>query len=269
MGIWRRKSAAAAADARREDLKRDVALTAHREDLESELLPRLGTDREKGLTAAAARAALAKHGPNQLTPPRRTPVWVRFLRELTGFFSLLLWGGAALCFVGYALDRARDHLFLGVTLVFVVVTTGIFSFVQNATSENLMAGFRDMLPPRVRVVRDGTPDEVAADRVVPGDVVLVSAGDLVPADLRVLDCSDDLRVDNAALTGESEPQRRRATCTHDDPLETQNLCFFGESPLASRGVRRVLPPDHLRLTCFHTLAGTQGRKSPRAAAGGS
>ena len=63
--------------------------------------------------------------------------------------------------------------------------------------------------------------------LVPGDIVNVEGGDLIPADMRVLRCSDNMQVDNASLTGESEPQKRRPRCTHDDPLETQNLCFFG------------------------------------------
>ena len=140
--------------------------TAHKEDLDTELLPRLGADANVGLSSAAVKARLAEHGPNALTPPRRTPAWVRFLKELTGFFSLLLWAGATLCFVGYAIDRSHDHLFLGVALVVVIVATGAFSFYQNSRSESLMAGFRGLLPPRVRVLRDGTTDEVAAAGLV-------------------------------------------------------------------------------------------------------
>ncbi|KAL7555017.1 hypothetical protein ACHAWF_018598 [Thalassiosira exigua] len=213
-------------EARHDDLKRNVEVTAHKEGLD-ELLERLGVNKHTGLSSDAAKAALAAHGPNQLTPPRQTPAWVKFFKELTGFFSLLLWGGSILCFAGYAIDRSKDHLFLGIVLVVVVVVTGIFSFVQNSKSESLMNSFKNMLPPKVKVMRDGTTDEVISTQIVPGDIVFVEAGDLVPADLRVLECSDNFQVDNAALTGESEPQKRRPICSHDDPLETQNLCFFG------------------------------------------
>ena len=90
-----------------------------------------------------------------------------------------------------------------------------------------MNSFKSMLPPKVKVLRDGTTDEIVSTNIVPGDIVFVEAGDLIPADIRVLECSDNFQVDNAALTGESEPQKRRPVCSHDDPLETQNLCFFG------------------------------------------
>ena len=166
-------------------------------------------------------------GPNMLTPPKQTPALIKFIKELTGFFSLLLWGGAILCFIGYSIDKSEDHLFLGIVLCFVVVVTGIFSYIQNSKSESLMNSFKNMLPPKVKVIRNGRSDEVVAMDLVPGDIVFVEGGDLIPADMRVLECSDNFHVDNAALTGESEPQKRKNLCTNDDPLETQNLCFFG------------------------------------------
>jgi sodium/potassium-transporting ATPase subunit alpha len=211
-----------------DDLKRNVHVTAHKETLEELTSPsRLNVNPHTGLDDTEAKQRLVTHGMNMLTPPKQTPVWIKFLKELSGFFSLLLWGGALLCFIGYSIDGSEDHLFLGIVLVLVVVVTGIFSFVQNSKSESLMNSFKSMLPPKVKVLRDGTTDEVISTRIVPGDIVYVEGGDLIPADIRVLECSDNFQVDNAALTGESEPQKRSSVCTHDDPLETQNLCFFG------------------------------------------
>lgn len=207
-------------------MKRNVVVKEHKEELQ-ELLDRLGVHPGHGLDTNKAKELLAKFGPNHLTPPKQTPAIVKFIKELTGFFSLLLWGGAVLCFVGYSIDRSEDHLFLGVVLVFVVIVTGIFSFIQNSKSESLMNSFKNMLPPKVKVLRGGRSDEIVAMDLVPGDIIFVEGGDLIPADMRVLECSDNFHVDNAALTGESEPQKRKSICTNDDPLETQNLCFFG------------------------------------------
>ena len=202
-------------------------MTEHKGDL-SELLDKFEVRGNVGLSSEEAKARLQKFGQNMLTPPRQTPTWIKFVRELTGFFSLLLWGGAILCFVGYAIDHSKDHLFLGLVLVFVVVLTGVFSFAQNSKSESLMNSFKNMLPPKVKVIRNGKSDEVVAMNLVPGDIVFVEGGDLIPADMRVIECSDNFNVDNAALkTGESETQKRRPEFIHDDPLETKNLCFFG------------------------------------------
>jgi len=208
-------------------LKSNVELSDHTEDLQK-LFERLGVNPSTGLSSAEVNRLIKEQGPNSLTPPKQTPTWVKFLKELTGFFSLLLWGGAILCFIGYILTPAFDVLCLGITLCVVNIITGVFSFYQNNKSESLMNSFANMLPPKVKVIRNGgVTDEVPSINIVPGDIVLVEGGDLIPADMRVLECSDNFQVDNAALTGESEPQKRRSECTHEDPLETQNLCFFG------------------------------------------
>lgn len=222
--VWKQKKHADEDECK--SLKRNVVVTEHKEDLQ-QLFDRLGVNPNVGHRSDQAKELLDKFGPNMLTPPKQTPAFIKFIQELTGFFSLLLWGGAILCFIGYSIDRSEDHLFLGVVLVFVVIVTGVFSYIQNSKSESLMNSFKNMLPPKVKVLRGGNSDEIVAADLVPGDIVLVEGGDLIPADMRVLESSDNFHVDNAALTGESEPQRRKPVCTNDDPLETQNLCFFG------------------------------------------
>ena len=91
----------------------------------------------------------------------------------------------------------------------------------------MMNEFKAMRPPKVKVIREGSKMLVDSSVVTIGDLVLLEQGDLVPADLRVVDCSPNMCVDNSSLTGESEPQKRKSECTHDDVLETANLCFFG------------------------------------------
>ena len=89
-------------------------------------------------------------------------------------------------------------------------------------------GHRDARrPPRVTVIRGGEVSFVDAALITIGDIVKLEQGDLVPADIRVLECSPNMCVDNSSLTGESDPIKRKPECTHSDPLETANLCFFG------------------------------------------
>eukprot|EP00634_Sargassococcus_sp_CCMP2135_P008662 CAMPEP_0198650648 /NCGR_PEP_ID=MMETSP1467-20131203/5116_1 /TAXON_ID=1462469 /ORGANISM="unid. sp., Strain CCMP2135" /LENGTH=1226 /DNA_ID=CAMNT_0044386507 /DNA_START=684 /DNA_END=4361 /DNA_ORIENTATION=+ len=91
----------------------------------------------------------------------------------------------------------------------------------------MMNEFKAMRPPKVKVIREGSKMLIDSSVVTMGDLVVLEQGDLVPADLRVVDCSPNMCVDNSSLTGESEPQKRKCECTHDDVLETANLCFFG------------------------------------------
>ena len=216
----------AAAQAEQDSLKAELKMTEHQEDLDS-LLAKYGTDVSAGMTTAAAIARQKIDGLNQLTPPKQKPEWLKFLEQLTDFFSLLLWGGAVLCFVGYGLKSEKDNLYLGSVLAGVVLATGIFGYFQERKSSNLMDSFKNMMPTMVKCVRDGETSNMNAKELVCGDIIKLDPGDKVPADVRVIVCSDDMKVDNASLTGESEPIKRENVCTHENPLETRNLAFFG------------------------------------------
>ena len=209
-----------------DELKAELSMTEHKEDL-NELLSRLSSDAEKGLSTSTAEARQAQDGLNRLTPPAQTPEWVKLLRTQTGFFSLLLWAGGILCFVGYGLKKEVDNLYLGIVLVAVVSLTGVFSYLQERTSSNLMDSFKNMMPTMTTVIRDGETTKLNAINLCKGDIIMLKGGDKVPADVRVIECSDDMKVDNASLTGESEPIKREPVCTDENPLETRNLCFFG------------------------------------------
>lgn len=187
------------------------------------------TDVEKGLTDEQVRRRRIKYGWNELTPPPSVPMWRQFLGHLTGFFSLLLWVAGILCFIAYGLQPdGVENLYLGVVLVVVVIITGIFSFYQDAKSQSVMAGFKNMVPAQTSVIRNGDPrpQEIPAREVVPGDIIMVNLGDKIPCDFRVIE-EKSFEVDNSSLTGESEPQRRKADNTEENLYEATNLAFFG------------------------------------------
>ncbi|OQR94535.1 sodium/potassium-transporting ATPase subunit alpha [Achlya hypogyna] len=209
-----------------DDAKRELNMDEHKKSI-AELCADLSTSVTAGMDSGEADARRAEDGPNRLTPPRSTPEIVKIFREMTGFFSLLLWAGGILCIVGYALVGDKSSLFLGIVLFCVVVITGLFSYSQNRKSSNLMESFKNMMPTITTVVRDGKSTKIDASLLVRGDVIVLKGGDKVPADIRIVECSDDLAVDNSSLTGEPEPLKRIPDCTHDNPLETKNLCFFG------------------------------------------
>merc|ERR1711971_1160270 len=196
-----------------------------------ELYKKYQVNPETGLTSAQAKANLERDGPNALTPPPTTPVWIKFLKTLFGGFSMLLWLGAVLCFLAYSIQATTleeppdDNLYLGVVLTFVVVITGIFSFYQENKSSKIMESFASLVPQYALCLRDGEKVTIKAEELTLGDIVEVKFGDRIPADLRVLE-RKSFKVDNSSLTGESEPQSRGPEFTHDNPLETKNLAFF-------------------------------------------
>ncbi len=151
----------------------------------------------QGLTAVQARQRLDHFGPNRLLekPPR--PVWLKFVDQFKNLLVLVLIGAAVLA---GAIGDTKDAV---VILVVIVLNAGL-GFYQEHRAEATLAALKQMLARHARVRRDGEVLQVAADSLVPGDIVLLDAGDRVPADARVL-AAHNAEVAEAALTGESQP----------------------------------------------------------------
>lgn len=150
-----------------------------------------------GLTSAHAAVLLKQHGLNQMPAEREVPKWKRLLLELTHFFALMLWVAAALAFVAGLPE-------LGVAIIVVVVVNGLFAYVQQEKAQHAAAKLRQLLPSEVTARRDGRNLRVHSTELVPGDVVILSSGDRVPADLSLAIVSG-CAIDESMLTGESEP----------------------------------------------------------------
>uniref|UniRef100_A0A8C7MG90 Sodium/potassium-transporting ATPase subunit alpha n=2 Tax=Oncorhynchus TaxID=8016 RepID=A0A8C7MG90_ONCKI len=253
-----------------DELKKEVPLTEHKMSIE-EVCQKYATDIVQGLTNAKAAEYLARDGPNALTPPPTTPEWVKFCRQLFGGFSILLWTGAILCFLAYAIQAATedepagDNLYLGIVLSAVVIITGCFSYFQEAKSSKIMESFKNMVPQQALVIREGEKMQINAEEVVAGDLVEVKGGDRIPADLRIVS-AHGCKVDNSSLTGESEPQSRSPDCTHDNPLETRNVAFFSTNCVegTARGIV-VCTGDRTVMGRIATLtSGLESGKTPIA-----
>ncbi len=156
-------------------------------------------DNPDGLTSAQVAARRARDGPNELPKPRRSPALLQLVAQWTHFFALLLWAAAIL-----AVMAGMPQL--GVAIAVVVVINGVFAFMQEYRAERAADRLQDLLPKQVTVRRDGEVQIVEAVDLVRGDVVLLSAGDRVCADLVLADVNS-LAIDTSAMTGESVPER--------------------------------------------------------------
>lgn len=192
------------------------------------------------MTNDQATRKLDTIGENSLTEKKAMPWYCLFLKEMTGFFSLLLWFGAILCFIGYGIaPDDPSNLYLGVVLSVVVFITGCFSYYQSSKSAALMAQFKNFIPPKALVIRDGNENSIEAAKLVPGDLIRLKGGVNIPADIRVVECHE-MKVNNASLTGESDDLVRKVKKTADNPLETANLGFFGTACTFGNGVGVVI-----------------------------
>jgi hypothetical protein len=192
----------------------------------------------KGLSEAAAAALRAKHGANRLTPPKTTPEIVKFLRQLLNPLLLMLLVAGCLTYMAYAIQSPRDrtNLILASALVAVVLLTALMTYWQERSAGNVMASLGKMMPAQCTVVRragaaagggnpaSGGERRIDAAELVPGDVVRLTLGDRVPADVRILH-SQDLKVEMSSLTGESDLVAMTVDARHPLPAEARNVAF--------------------------------------------
>ncbi len=187
------------------------------------VIERLGTS-ESGLSEEEASRRLETHGPNVVTEEaRHTKLRLLGRACLNPLVILLL----VLATVSFLTGDARA----GVVMLSMVVLGVVLRFVQEARADNAAAKLKAMITVTATVVREGRPREVPLAELVPGDVVKLSAGDMVPADLRILSCKD-LFVIQSSLTGESLPVEKfdGAEPAADRPVaELRNVCFLGTS----------------------------------------
>uniref|UniRef100_A0A673X707 Sodium/potassium-transporting ATPase subunit alpha n=1 Tax=Salmo trutta TaxID=8032 RepID=A0A673X707_SALTR len=200
------------------------------------LSPLLLLKSPQGLTSSKAAEVLERDGPNELLPPKGTPEYVKFARQLAGGLQCLMWVAAVICFIAFGIEFSRgtlgcfDDLYLAITLITVVVVTGCFGYYQEFKSTNIIASFKNLVPQQALVIRDGQKNQINAMDLVVGDLVEIKGGDRVPADIRII-FAQGCKVDNSSLTGESEPQSKTPECTHENPLETKNIAFFSTTCL--------------------------------------
>jgi sodium/potassium-transporting ATPase subunit alpha len=189
---------------------------------------------DQGLSDDEARRRLIEFGRNEIGGFKRRPLAIRFLDQFTHFLAILLWIAAALSFLAEYSNPGEGMLTLGLAIVAVIFINAIFTFIQEYRAEKALEALKKLLPFRVTIKREGRELEVPAEEIVPGDLVRLAEGDKVPADLRLIE-TVGLKVNNASLTGESEPVARRSDTCEDDLLVSPNIAFAGTTVVSGSG----------------------------------
>jgi sodium/potassium-transporting ATPase subunit alpha len=187
-----------------------------------------------GLTCAEAKRRLHEYGRNKVEKVARRPLWLRLIKEFTTFFSLILWVAAGLAFFAEWSDPGQDMAKVGYAIVTVILVSGLFSFWQEYRVEQTRAALRKLLPQQAKVLRNGKVIRVPAEQLVPGDIVHLEQGDKIPADCRMIEAFS-VRVNNAAVTGESLPKLREAAASEvDDLIDSKNVMLAGTAMVSGQ-----------------------------------
>ncbi len=201
----------------------------HSQPVES-VVSRLETHLEIGLSAAEAGARLLRDGSNELREQPRPPFWKLVLEQLNSFVVLLLIAASIISAL------LGDWVEAGLIMT-IVVLNSVLGVVQETRAEQALAALKKMAAPEADVLRDGHRQKIPARELVKGDVVLLEAGNFVPADLRLTE-TVNLKIDEASLTGESVAVDKHAsmTLTGDIPLgDRRNTAYMSSLVTYGRG----------------------------------
>ena len=205
-----------------------------------EVLEAQSTSAASGLTAAEAQSRLASVGPNKLDEEEKTPMWKRFFEQMGDPMVIMLLVAAAISVITGFIQGEPEWADAAIILS-VVILNSVLGVIQEAKSEQALEALQEMSAAQSKVIRDGKMVHMASSELVPGDVVLLEAGDSVPADCRVIE-SASMKIEEAALTGESVPVEKHADVislaegTDDVPLgDRKNMCYMGSTVVYGRG----------------------------------
>jgi len=180
-----------------------------------------------GLSTEEARKRIETYGSNRLPEPPKRNILMRFLIH---FHNILIYVLLISAFITFLLD----HLVDTAVILAVVVANGIIGFIQEGKAEKAMEAIREMLAPSAAVLRNGERHTVKGEELVPGDIVLLEAGDKVPADLRLLK-THGLHIQEAILTGESVPVEKKVEPVAEDAALGDRSCMAFSGTVVTSG----------------------------------
>ena len=181
----------------------------------------LETNLETGLTNLEATARLSEYGPNQITAKPGKPAWLKFILQFNQPLLIIL--------LSAGLIKALLGEFINAGVIWGVTTTNAaISFIQEAGAEKKIHALASAVQTEATIIREGKKIKISSKELVPGDIVLLTSGDKVPADLRLIKVRD-LQIDESALTGESVAvEKSTELLTPETPLaERENMAYAG------------------------------------------
>ena len=205
-----------------------------------EALKQLGTNEEKGLSAATASERLAKDGHNELKGEEPKSKIIMFFEQFKDFLVIILIVAAIISLIIGVMEG--EGILDGVIILAIVIVNAIIGVTQEARAFDALKALKEMASPQAKVIRDGELVKIPSADIVKGDIVVLDAGDYVPADLRLIK-SINLKVDESALTGESVPTEKNAAAILDSESgvgDRINSAFMGTVVTYGRGTGVVI-----------------------------
>lgn len=230
------------------------------------LIHQLNTSAEKGLSSENVQKLLEKHGENRLREGRKKTNLERFFDQFKDVMILILLAAAVVSFTVAIVERNPSEFFEPLLILLIVILNALMGVVQESKAEKALEALKSMSAPHARVLRDGREKVIDAIGLVPGDIILMEAGDFIPADARLLQ-SASLKSEESALTGESVPSDKDADSEvkEDAPLgDRHNMVYSGCSVTygRARAVVTATGMDTEMGKIANLLEGAEDTKTP-------
>ena len=192
-----------------------------------EVLSKLGTNEKTGLTRQEIEERQAKYGINKIKDKPKESLLIKFIKQFNDFMIIILII-ASIISAGISYIQGENDYFDSIIIIAIVVLNASMGVIQEAKAEKSIEALKEMTPPKAKVIREGITNEINAEDLVPGDIIILEAGNYMPADGRIIE-SFGLKIEESSLTGETEPVLKDANkiCREKESLgDMKNMAFM-------------------------------------------
>jgi len=204
-----------------------------------EVLSELNTNLNSGLTKNEVDLRLEKYGSNDLREEDKKSFFSKIVAQFSDFLILILIGAAI---ISFAVGESKD----AIVIIAIVMVNAFLGIYQEGRAEKALDALKKMSSPNAKVIRDGTTEVAPASSLVPGDIVVLDAGDIIPADLRLVE-SSNLKIEEASLTGESVPVEKDSNVFFEEEVslgDRKNMAYMSTAVTYGRGKGVVVGTGH-------------------------
>ena len=192
-----------------------------------EVLIKLKTSKKEGLSKAEAHERQQKYGKNKLEDTKKETILVKFIKQFNDFMIIILIF-ASIISAGISYMQGENDYIDSIIIIAIVILNALMGVIQEAKAEKSIEALKEMTPPKAKVIRENETKEINAEELVPGDIIILEAGNCVPADCRLLE-THNLKIEESSLTGETEPVLKDAEmiCKNNIPIgDKLNMAYM-------------------------------------------
>ena len=192
-----------------------------------EVLIKLKTSKKEGLSKEEVHKRQQKYGKNKLEDTKKETIVVKFIKQFNDFMIIILICASIISAVISYIQGENDYID-SVIIIVIVILNALMGVIQEAKAEKSIEALKKMTPPKAKVIRENETKEINAEELVPGDIIILEAGNCVPADCRLLE-THNLKIEESSLTGETEPVLKNAEmiCKNNIPIgDKLNMAYM-------------------------------------------